>query len=398
MQETFTHNLEKVQGDATKIQEEVESNKGKSPSIEDEKEIERCALEKHIDIFETKDLKYKSIPIRQLVSVFERGIASPSTHHLRHSLEKEPIQYRTEIREREEEIDKERENSTKGMYEQLGNVFYPEGLLNVFKDFILNTKTVETYYQTPRVVSLYLNYFVNRLSSWEDKIKEDPDLKSLLQALEDDRKWLQDHYGELKDNERFPGLKSIFSNPDEYEKLRKLYLKEFWRVRSRLQPYELAGAGEVGMIINPKVKVLVSWDPDYPTEAIIKGSRIKPKDIIGIMVSSFFAEEIFVFPNKPFLEFLAGTYELPYFIEFLKERGHADKLTNEAMSVPHRERNYHANYNRNLDILTKEFIKEKFPFEEGKKIIFGLKKIAKDKKIPIYNKSTGELIWPKQIK
>ncbi len=354
--------ISSAQIEAGKISEKVitgqaENYQDAEKIVEKEQNAEKIEriLEKAVNIRESKDLKYKQIDINLLPAAFSRGLAAGQLKFLKQEPDKTSFSYRKEIKEARKKIEEERNNgfSTEykgnaedNIYEKACNVYYPEGMLDVMKNFLKLDSDNES---------------LNEEAEFNVYFKDEGNILLIaskcfyyLQTMfENEEYGLSDFANMLKnrtDDDRNEALREIFLNEENYEKMRKAWLSFFWHKSSirmnGLQPaYPLISDNESAvLVLDPSLDVRVSYCDDYPTEAVVNSMRLKPRDIIGLIVDEKDAHDVV------------------------------------------NEKNENGIKAENDNLI----------FENGKTYLEGYIKIAKQKEVPIYN-TEGNMIWPKRM-
>ena len=256
------------------------------------------ALNKIVDIRATPDLKYKKIPLGFLSRTLAEGIRTPASQAmvdaaLRNGTQgalRERAATRDVLRTREVE----RETALSDDYEMKGNVYYPEGILLALRDEITGKKRAELYYKKQTDI--------NNPGTTEKILRTA--YKHLLYVTARDAalggfktRFRLDKQGDpvsCPENDEI--VKEMLSD-ENFEPVRQAWLREFWRSGSVWfntggwggDDFEMMQATMYkigfGLVLSPNIPVFISSHPDFPTEAIIRPSRIPPRDVIGIVVS-----------------------------------------------------------------------------------------------------------------
>ena len=302
------YSYQEAEEEAAKLKEKIKSGKaygyaGAEEIVNDETKFEnwltneyenehnREALKKVVDLFDTEDLKYRYESIEQIPITLEVGVPTPLIDFLRKPLGRVTKQTLSETRSKKSEREAmsiqnsptNPEYSKYREYRQTANVYYPEGILKFVRSEINGAQAPMLFSREEagraRYEGMTCMYAVLERLKWNHEFCELLGV-SLKQITETEQKW---NYQEPK--ERVTTIKNLLKNapPQAWEMIRREWLEYFFEGGN-----EIGGAGgynlNYGFVISPKVRVGISPHGDYPTQATILESRIKPRDIIGLIV------------------------------------------------------------------------------------------------------------------
>ncbi|MFA6100048.1 MAG: hypothetical protein WC750_04195 [Patescibacteria group bacterium] len=420
----------------------VEELKGEKEAL-NEAEPNREAMDKIVDFLVTENLKYRdmrsqsSADLHLMVSTLETGVPTPQTDFFYKPLGRLDKAAKHKIRSKEHN-------------RQKGNVFYPEGMLKVFRDKLLSTQ--ETEYYDENKPYLHQEGFI------EDAVYEfiehlDNDQFGRLMEIDGIDRSNFNELSEGADKGRLRwrilmgnpnNFRLVLENKEAWEALRREWLKLFFARKEvgiglQSEAFQLS----FGLVLSPEVRVAVSPHEDYPMQATIMSPRVKPKDIIGVYINAdtlrdahLFDDEsihtedsskmtvweqlkkaVYRYPEYP-VEYSFLHYSRP-FILFMENEGiKADKLkayfdvfsslkdliehqiyreNKENKDVINEEfRKILGGGYQELEMLAKRFLEEKSPIKDGETLMVGLKRLAELHQLPIYN-TRGDLLWPKKM-
>ncbi len=271
------------------------------------------AMEKVVDFLETKDLKYRDFyannpkHLHMLAASFETGIPTPMTSFFYEPFGRFDEEAKAKLRTGETERHK-------------ANVFYPEGIINIYRDELLGTHETkkwpddsyvsDVYYEGSAIVYALYDFFK---SLDTEQLGELARLSGLnagdLTNIE--RSDLETAFSSRYDPDGVPKkLLAIFGNKEAWEFVRRNWLRSFfassiYKPRSGESPrmiriggkeYDRDKLGEglqpwgymlhLGFVLAPGTEVAVSPHGDYYTQATIVSPRVAPKKILGIYINT----------------------------------------------------------------------------------------------------------------
>jgi len=438
-----------VDGKETRRHQETQKNHLEGAENEE-------AFGKIVDPLSTEDLKYKDVgDNRNIESILESGILTPITFEnvptegtkITHTNIKN---IRTRIQERDKLV---REHSAGGKmtrkYIKSGNVYYPEGRLKQIRDHLLDTHTVDDvgekdpYNDGSRLLVDPSGLLFNAIMSYHPILRREFEEKGITKESITGESSMENRLGEYK-----AILKREINSEGGWDNIRKVWLKAFFAhvefmPKSERPMQETGYPIHFGVVINPEVEVKLSHSIDFPTEAVIWQPRVKPKEIIGIIINtnkehffgnvarpinlqsespSFYSsgdyidkDTVFYMPQETYAYLYSSKYK-ESFLNFLKKEG-PKKVSNLVEQLLIRldefERGTDGKFKyRSLDEIlefteqfigekmfkrfneyAKKFIEEKSEFKDGETVWSGIVRLAKKYQIPIYN-TDGEVLWP----
>ena len=347
-----------------------------------EKEPNREAMKKVVDLFTTEDLKFRDLYIaspESVIATLETGIPTALTSFLYEPFGRLDETTRNKIVELRATRELEREAVPPGLYtgdnryynkdhfRQTANVFYPDGLLKALRDKLSGTTEVEIYGKNVNtdedkdrrgsraiefggMVALGRAYF--RLTS-EDREK----IAKLIDITEVEistglKNWLEGTIPEKKEIFKQEFLKALLNNSQAWAMIRTAWMEIFLDAdkdkrehrpssifdRNGDERIEIKNVHDgyvrekphlgFGLILSPDTKVAVSPHSDFPDQATIMEPRVNPRDIVGLFVNEYHLKE---FEKKHFshaqaLPYLLDKFKGPFFYYLTKQGFSEHKL------------------------------------------------------------------------
>lgn len=288
------------------------------------------------------------------------------------------------------------------------NVFYPEGSLRVFREWVLGTLPA-----SPE--EWWLVRIASNLAAIGAAVPE----WNPLRALNPYRAWNPFRYDISRLMRPSKGkIFDLFQSPDTYSLLRREWMKRFfWSLqftgedgtRARNPNRSLMDYRHlfsIGVVLSPSVKVKVTFNEGYTTQASIWSLRARPPDIIGIMINPdcrrlretgalggrrltgtypvWFSEGLFQIPDRVFS--VVRAQEPCVANAFLSRLGCSREERHKLLN-PESEP-----YPQELDLRLKNTILEELPFQEGASFLQAITALAERYRLPLYS-TDGSLLW-----
>lgn len=409
--------------------------------LSSETEPNQEAKQKIVDIFKVEDLKYKNVDTNNVPSILAMGVLTPIANFLYEPLSQVDFSVRGKIRAMRDERENERQGKKTGnrqRFADMGNVYYPEGALQYLRDSFLENGQIEVYDDRAEtdirrqvvaqfytiLTALKLNrefqQFYGPVQGEIDKTLDNLSSASYGPLRIEDVKEHKGLWKKTHDSEDAKTFRDFITNPKIWELIRIECIRYFFgdgrdEKGSGLWQRRDGHKLEFGFILAPETKTVLSYDDDYPSQATLWESRVRPDKILGFIINPEYNKEgrpPYFVPHDALSTLTRTKFQIPEdlvgfltfyakrpFSFYLKEHGYSDEKITELYKIkPSEFKNAvgEEEYQR-LEELAKSFFKKHSPIQEGETLMTGLIHIAEQHQLPIYT-TRGELLWPKNMK
>src|SRR3989338_2585032 len=413
-------------------------------------EKNREALEKVIDLLTTHDLKYRIDNENDFPEIMEIGVKASPLKNFKPGMN--PLEYISKIRS----ISKEREDESQqtaqiekyieshSNYGTHSNVFYPEGDVTYARDILVSGQSkIEIFENVRTKIQRHGEHVITRMLQQllQDKaaretaqsIVGEQGFQKLTTYLEKTWNLFQAESPYYSGEEQGQGLypvaleagKELLSDEKIWEQLRGLANRQFLKEADTLDRdnriihgERLAYSFDGGFVVDAKQPVKLSYHEDFPSQAVIWGIRIPPKNIKGFIESPMgykklkerkisTDEEVSNFvcldQIKNFKIWVRANHLLSE--EILKKIDDALKKfwTRDFRSekpkppvVDHFKQELRMQEYTKYMEAARRFIEQESPVKFGESYWDGLIRLAEQYQLPIYS-TDGGLLWPKQM-
>lgn len=385
---------------------------------------------KIIDIFQTRNLKFRMTLLKRMPIELETGIWAVTGFPMLKEVDlQKGIEEMNKKFEEREVLRKEKpyDDSVSHIYSHRGNVVYPDGQLHVLKSFLEGIYP-ENLYLYPenkdykKLFFLLVNGALNM--SGLEKILDD---LSYFEN-EDVRFRFKKLCGCVKNLSEDPELKTVSDIETVKEELLKFVVENYDVIQERisknvfkgkngsaddqsLKGINIADKFDVGYVIDPSLEVLISYNEDHLNQGTIIEPKIESKDIIGIIINSSKIESLkdrkISISNTAFEELAVvhlGT--LRNFIDWFGAKEVDKEISKKLYSFISKveESFFYVDADSKLDNVfnpdelvilndaARDFLNEQDVFKEGESQYDFLIEIGKKYLIPVYS-SNGEVLW-----
>jgi len=373
-------------------------------------ELEKEVMEKIVDIFGEKNLKLRKDDFVEIELALKRGIITPyNRHFFEKVIEDENVyflQRQRKIRRKERQIaklQKIEEHSPEydeyKKYSHRGNVFYPEGILNIAHEVIKNNFEVNPQNfdnvflsDIPEILKMF-SYVLQVLQ--KKGVINLNNIETLKKRFVENEKVDLSKLDDLK--------KELVSN---LENIRDEWVRFFYsgvgggnmRRVSKFTPVE-GMFNQPGIVFDSDLDVIISFNQDYPTQATIRDLNNK-KHIIGLMMPNHYGPDRLLRSYTNLLSSLskslpANEYEKiiksDIFLSKLYEQGKIKEkcLVDESLLTEEE--------NKQLKQKIRDILGKYSDLKPKMRTIDVMKKLSEKYKLPLYD-LRGNLLWPREMK